>query len=322
MAALTDKSLLSAELEEDGDGDGDEDEEFQRLLLQATQKIQSTMPSAPDSKPIRPQPGFCIKTHASPTEKVFVNVCRSPHIPPPPDLTPQELECLIESDSASAFRIPMSLGEPHAELDKSGNGCTAYDVVINTGFFNKLEANLLFKEFFITVALEGLAEKYSTNINHPAKVARPKRPPWSCPIPRGLDCGDANPACARSPHAAPLKTPHFLLDRSQDPIPPGKGGICLHLRRVPAWAAGVPLPPPLKHPAMREAGWGARTSWFSLQFGKREQKHWDPKHLDHDPPLAYWEQAASTPEFLPLKFEARILLACVAVVGGRERLHL
>ncbi|XP_019406640.1 PREDICTED: PIH1 domain-containing protein 1 [Crocodylus porosus] len=167
MAALTDKSLLSAELEEDGDGDGDEDEEFQRLLLQATQKIQSTMPSAPDSKPIRPQPGFCIKTHASPTEKVFVNVCRSPHIPPPPDLTPQELECLIESDSASAFRIPMSLGEPHAELDKSGNGCTAYDVVINTGFFNKLEANLLFKEFFITVALEGLAEKYSTNINHP-----------------------------------------------------------------------------------------------------------------------------------------------------------
>lgn len=29
------------------------------------------------------------------------------------------------------------------------------------------QANLLFKEFFITVALEGLAEKYSTNINHP-----------------------------------------------------------------------------------------------------------------------------------------------------------
>nr|XP_014425769.2 PIH1 domain-containing protein 1 [Pelodiscus sinensis] len=89
------------------------------------------------------------------------------HIPPPPDLSRQELECLIESDSASSFRIPMSLGEPHAELDNSGNGCTTYDVVINSGFFAKLEADPFFKEFFITVALEGLADKYNMDINHP-----------------------------------------------------------------------------------------------------------------------------------------------------------
>lgn len=62
--------------------------------------------------------GFCLKTHTSSGEKVFVNVCRSPDIPSPPDLTNQELECLIESENASTFRIPMSLGEPHAEVDK------------------------------------------------------------------------------------------------------------------------------------------------------------------------------------------------------------
>ncbi|XP_043390225.1 PIH1 domain-containing protein 1 isoform X2 [Chelonia mydas] len=161
MASQTDKSLLSAELEEE------DDEEFRQLLLQATQKIQSAMPSVRDLKPIQPQPGFCIKTHAGSQEKVFVNICRSLDIPPPPDLSRQELECLIESDSASSFRIPMSLGEPHAELDNSGNGCTAYDVVINTGFFSKVEADPFFKEFFITVALEGLAEKYKMDINHP-----------------------------------------------------------------------------------------------------------------------------------------------------------
>ncbi|XP_074874039.1 PIH1 domain-containing protein 1 isoform X2 [Carettochelys insculpta] len=125
------------------------------------------MPSLPASKPIQPQPGFCIKTHAGSQGKVFVNICRSPHIPPPPDLSRQELECLIESDSASSFRIPMSLGEPHAELDNSGNGCTAYDVVINFGFFSKLEADPFFKDFFIMVALEGLADKYTMDVNHP-----------------------------------------------------------------------------------------------------------------------------------------------------------
>lgn len=160
MASLTDKSLLSAELQDE------EDEEFQRLLLQATQKIQSAVPTPADSKPIRPLPGFCLKTHTSSGEKVFVNVCRSPDIPSPPDLTNQELECLIESENASTFRIPMSLGEPHAEVDKGGSGCTAYDVTISTDFFNKMENNHFLKEFFITVVLEGLSEKYKKDVNN------------------------------------------------------------------------------------------------------------------------------------------------------------
>ncbi|XP_042327012.1 PIH1 domain-containing protein 1 isoform X1 [Sceloporus undulatus] len=160
MASISDKSLLSAELQEE------EEEEFQRLLLQATQKIQSSLPSQAESKPIRPLPGFCLKTRTVSGDKVFVNVCKSPHIPPPPDLSNEELTCLIESEAASNFRIPMSLGEPHAEVDKSGNGCTAYDVSISTSFFNKMEGNQFLKEFFITVALEGLSEKYKMDLSY------------------------------------------------------------------------------------------------------------------------------------------------------------
>ncbi|XP_061445583.1 PIH1 domain-containing protein 1 isoform X1 [Rhineura floridana] len=160
MASIADTSLLSAELQEE-----EEEEEFQRLLLQATQKIQRSMPSAAESKPIHPLPGFCLKTRTSSGEKVFVNVCRSSHIPPPPDLTNEELACLIESENASTFRIPMSLGEPHAEVDKSGNGCTAYDVTISTSFYNKIENNRFLKDFFITVAMEGLSEKYEMDVS-------------------------------------------------------------------------------------------------------------------------------------------------------------
>ncbi|XP_058039174.1 PIH1 domain-containing protein 1 [Ahaetulla prasina] len=161
MASVTDKSLLSAELQ-----GGQEEEEFNRLLLQAAQNIQGSVPSPAESKPIRPLPGFCLKTHTSSGEKVFVNVCRSPHIPSPPDLTNEELACLIESENASTFRVPMSLGEPHAEVDKSGNGCTAYDVTINTNFFNRMESNQFLKEFFLTIAMEGLSEKYKIDISN------------------------------------------------------------------------------------------------------------------------------------------------------------
>ncbi|XP_007431711.1 PIH1 domain-containing protein 1 [Python bivittatus] len=161
MASVTDKSLLSAELQ------GEEDEEeFRRLLLQAAQNIQGSVPSPAESKPIRPLPGFCLKTHTSSGEKIFVNVCRSLHIPSPPDLTNEELACLIESENASTFRIPMSLGEPHAEVDKSGNGCTAYEVTINSNFFNKMESNQFLKEFFLTIAMEGLSEKYKMDISN------------------------------------------------------------------------------------------------------------------------------------------------------------
>uniref|UniRef100_A0A674IZP9 PIH1 N-terminal domain-containing protein n=1 Tax=Terrapene triunguis TaxID=2587831 RepID=A0A674IZP9_9SAUR len=200
MASQTDKSLLSAELEEE------DDEEFRQLLLQvcedhgvgvvgssacliplslqATQKIQSAMPSVRDSKPIQPQPGFCIKTHAGSQEKVFVNICRSLHIPAPPDLSCQELECLIESDSASSFRIPMSLGEPHAELDNSGNGCTAYDVVINSGFFSKVEVCapwwriLKNRKFMGSISGQTIRTKSSPVIQE--MDFRPQA--WACPL--------------------------------------------------------------------------------------------------------------------------------------------
>uniref|UniRef100_A0A8D2LLI8 PIH1 domain-containing protein 1 n=1 Tax=Varanus komodoensis TaxID=61221 RepID=A0A8D2LLI8_VARKO len=122
------------------------------LPSQASQKIQSSVPSPANSRPIRPLPGFCLKTHTAAGEKVFVNVCRSSHIPPPPDLTNEELACLIESENASTFRIPMSLGEPHAEVDKSE--CPLH----------RRGNNQFLKEFFVTIALEGLSEKYKMDV--------------------------------------------------------------------------------------------------------------------------------------------------------------
>ena len=49
----------------------------------------------------------------------------------------------------------MSLGEPRAELDKSGKGCTVYDVVISQGFMKKIQEKEIFMSFFMTVTTLG-----------------------------------------------------------------------------------------------------------------------------------------------------------------------
>ncbi|CAJ0929529.1 unnamed protein product [Ranitomeya imitator] len=141
----------------------------------AKQEIQSRMPNLPETRQIRPQPGFCIKTRTSKNAKIFINICKSSQIPAPPELTEPELVSILESDDPSGYRVPMSLGEPHVEVDNSGGGCTAYDIVINGAFFEKIKNNELFREFFVTVAMEGLENKYEMELSREWKMLKNRK---------------------------------------------------------------------------------------------------------------------------------------------------
>lgn len=45
-------------------------------------------------------------------------ICNTPiQLPAPPEISDEELLKLIETEDPSKFRIPLSLGEPHAEMD-------------------------------------------------------------------------------------------------------------------------------------------------------------------------------------------------------------
>ncbi|KAM4703808.1 PIH1 domain-containing protein 1 [Rhinophrynus dorsalis] len=166
----SDKSLLSAELNSEV-----EEALYEEMLLKAQQEIQNRLPNIPDSKQIRPQPGFCIKTRTSKDAKIFINICKSSHIPAPPDLNEQELVAILESDDPSGYRVAMSIGEPHAEVDNSGSGCTAYDIVINNTFYDKIKSNELFREFFITVAMEGLENKYEMELSREWRMLKNRK---------------------------------------------------------------------------------------------------------------------------------------------------
>lgn len=117
-------------------------------------------------KSVQPSAEFCIKTKSAKGEKVFLNICAADHIPSPKDITDKELVDLLESDDPSRFRVPMSLGEPHTEVDKSGKGCTAYDIAISQSFCTKIKTNDLFMGFFMSVIMEGLDNKYELKLSH------------------------------------------------------------------------------------------------------------------------------------------------------------
>lgn len=159
---MAESKLLAPELS-DAESMGDETVRFQELLLQASKELQQAQTERSESTQIRPQPGFCIKTNSS-EGKVFINICHSPSIPPPVDVTEDELLQMLEEDQAG-FRIPMSLGEPHAELDAKGQGCTAYDVVVNSNFYLRMQNSDFLRELVVTIAREGLEDKYGLQLN-------------------------------------------------------------------------------------------------------------------------------------------------------------
>ncbi|XP_030842216.1 PIH1 domain-containing protein 1 [Strongylocentrotus purpuratus] len=152
-----DKSLL----------DLDEESLYKHLLLQANENAGGLFgnatpdPSQSEVNVVTPEPGVCIKTKDNSGKKVFINLCKTTEMPAPADMKESELIKLLDSDELSDYRVPLSIGEPHAEIDNSGNGCTAYDVMINNEFFEKVEKSNLFKGFLMSVVFEGLEQKYN-----------------------------------------------------------------------------------------------------------------------------------------------------------------
>ncbi|XP_077414976.1 PIH1 domain-containing protein 1 isoform X2 [Vanacampus margaritifer] len=164
----TDSTLFNSEMELQ-----QQEDLYQQLLAQTIGNMQTTNP---DSRVIRPQPGICVKTTSEPgKQKVFVNICQSNLVPPPPEISKEKLVDLLQLEDPSGYRVPMSLGEPHTELDNNSQGCTAYDVVINEEFFQKCQKDPLFQQFVIMVSVEGLENKYNMELSREWKVLKNRK---------------------------------------------------------------------------------------------------------------------------------------------------
>lgn len=106
---------------------------------------------------------------------MFINICHSDEIPSPSDISDEELLKLIETEDPSKFRVPLSLGEPHAEIDHAGKGCTAYDVIVNSNFLELTQSRPVLKNFLLTVIMEGLEQKFNILLSRDCKLLKNKK---------------------------------------------------------------------------------------------------------------------------------------------------
>lgn len=142
-----------------------EQDEIDSMFSQMNQapKIETLVPETEyASVTVCPKPGLCVKTKNSKGQKFFLNLCRVDQVPAPTPIKEEELERMIaEEDYTNLWRVPMSIGAPRKEKDKSGAECLAADVAINSDWFNDvMEPSQMFTAFVITVAMEGLGDKH------------------------------------------------------------------------------------------------------------------------------------------------------------------
>lgn len=96
-----------------------EDDFYTKLLLEETRKLKN----APlDSVEFVPKPGYVMKLRNKKEEKVFINICTSEKVPAAKNVSDEELVEVLQSVDPTQYRVPMSLGEPHVEVDNRGQG--------------------------------------------------------------------------------------------------------------------------------------------------------------------------------------------------------
>ncbi|XP_062546125.1 PIH1 domain-containing protein 1 [Armigeres subalbatus] len=136
------------------------EEQFNNMFGPIVEQAQDI--SSGRSRVVKPLPGFCIKAFRKDTRgKFFINVCHTDGIPAPEDITEDKLMDILNDGTPSSFKIPMSITQPRFTKDQSDKQCQVCDIAVNSTFFQKIKSGGLFRDFLITIVLEGIDSKYN-----------------------------------------------------------------------------------------------------------------------------------------------------------------
>ncbi|KAJ3073221.1 PIH1 domain-containing protein 1 [Podochytrium sp. JEL0797] len=134
----------------------------------------SAAKSAPPQQPaeetmmqIKPKPGIVVKTHLTERKedypqgmKVFINLCHSGDIPPPPTMDYEEVARAMQEGDNVSFKVPLSLSSPKIDKDKAGKLCLVFDAACNTTPFEHCQKNAHFHAFMVTLCCEWIESKH------------------------------------------------------------------------------------------------------------------------------------------------------------------
>ena len=147
-------------------------DDFQDKLWNFTQEsagpsIRATEARERNFQFVRPKPAFVFKTIDRAGGKVFINVCSSPQVPKPPEITPQ----MLQGESAR-IRIPLSMGEPREDQDKEGKPCTTYDAIMHTDPVERAKTEKSMKDFVVELCLQWVEQKFSLELSRTVKFPK------------------------------------------------------------------------------------------------------------------------------------------------------
>jgi len=143
---------------------------------------------------LKPSPWFTIKTHIpDPLTKVFLNICTEPSIPPPPQLSDEELGRISRTEDVSGlenYYIPVILGDVRQDTDKSGKPCHVADCVVHPLVRTAAERIPEYRTLLIAIVLDQADANYRWNLSREISIpnmkskGKPKEWTANLPIPQ------------------------------------------------------------------------------------------------------------------------------------------
>ncbi|MCP9264457.1 putative D-lactate dehydrogenase, mitochondrial [Dirofilaria immitis] len=98
--------------------------------------------------------------------KLFLNICHCAQLPPPEDLSEDEVAKLLDSSDSSRYRIPLCVGDVEMVLDRKGEDSVKIDVIINSTFYMvQLEKSEFFRQLLLLVVSEAVEKKHDIKID-------------------------------------------------------------------------------------------------------------------------------------------------------------
>lgn len=152
-------------------------EEFRKLLMDYAEELQDpatrklyeeelTMLESQrgvDMKFIKPEPGFVLKILDDQNNKVFVNICTSPHVGVPEFKYAEQAQEGGKVERGQQCSLPYSLSPVHPEKDNKDVECQVYDVVYHPETLSRC-SNPQFKELVVNTALDGVISNFKVKL--------------------------------------------------------------------------------------------------------------------------------------------------------------